>query len=279
METETSSVIRFVRMVDTAPLPQRADRAAGGTLPTRAFRYCEAVTTASALGWYVFAPTPFRLLWTGTETLWSCPGSADWQPLGAAQFSGFKDKFNQAAPPAAREYSPSFLGALAEPGIVQVWSGFIAQTRADWSIIVRPPINLPRQTGYDVLEGIIESDQWFGPLFVNIRLTRTDTVIDFHPRVPLFQVQPIQRATYSEDTLSKVAISELSDLVDQDWQAYSRAVVEPAQSRCPHGGYAKRVRKRRQLEFKSRQQALALPRNALDPLDVGKVQSPEIVVS
>ena len=37
-------------------LPQRADRAATGMMPTRAFRHCDAITTASALGRHVFPP-------------------------------------------------------------------------------------------------------------------------------------------------------------------------------------------------------------------------------
>ena len=43
----------------------RADRAAAGTMPTRAFRYCEAMTSASAFGWYVFPPITFSLMWDG----------------------------------------------------------------------------------------------------------------------------------------------------------------------------------------------------------------------
>ena len=43
----------------------RADRAAAGTMPTRAFRYCEAMTSASAFGRYVFPPITFSLMWDG----------------------------------------------------------------------------------------------------------------------------------------------------------------------------------------------------------------------
>ena len=52
-------VVTFYRMIPDAPAPQRADRSAGGMLPTRAFRYCDPVTTASAFGWYVFPPAAF----------------------------------------------------------------------------------------------------------------------------------------------------------------------------------------------------------------------------
>lgn len=259
MSDELRPIVRFVRMIAAAPPPQRGDRAAGGTLPTRAFRFCDAATTASSLGWYVFPPTPFRLYWTGTETFWSYPGCSNWNLLGSAQFPGFREVFNAAAPASARDYSPSFLGALPEPGLIQVWSGLIAQTRADWSLTVRAPANLPRAAGYDVFEGVIESDKWFGPLFANIRLTRTDTVIDFNPAVPLFQVQPIERAAYSDEVLNDVKISDFCEMDEMDWRAYDRTVVEPSKTRCPHGAYAIAVRRRRRQELKSLQPASIPP--------------------
>ena len=36
--------IKFYRFIPGARAPQRADRSAAGSMPTRAFRYCEAMT-------------------------------------------------------------------------------------------------------------------------------------------------------------------------------------------------------------------------------------------
>jgi len=58
-------LLTFYRFIEEARLPQRADRSAGGSIPTRGFRYCEPVTTASAFGWYVFPPMSFSLMWDG----------------------------------------------------------------------------------------------------------------------------------------------------------------------------------------------------------------------
>ena len=60
-------MIRLFRMIPDCPAPQRADRSAGGMLPTRAFRYCDPVTTASAFGWWVFPPFAFSLQFDGTN--------------------------------------------------------------------------------------------------------------------------------------------------------------------------------------------------------------------
>ena len=250
-DTAPPPIVKFFRLVDRARVPQRADRSAGGTLPTRAFRYCEAATTAASLGWYIFPPIGFRLFWTGTETYWTYAGAPEWYPLGAAQFPGFRDRFDASAPAETRAYSPVFLGALPEPGILQVWSGLIAETRPGWSLVARGPANLPRAAGYDVFEGVVESDRWFGPLFINIRLTRTGMPIEFDPNIPLFQVQPIERAAYSDAVLNDVAVRELDSLGAAEWAAYHRTVVVPAQGRCPHGAYATAVRKRRHADARA----------------------------
>ena len=55
-------LLTFYRFIEEARLPQRADRSAGGSIPTRGFRYCEPVTTASAFGSLVLGFVAFRLL-------------------------------------------------------------------------------------------------------------------------------------------------------------------------------------------------------------------------
>lgn len=249
MPPAAAPTIEFFKFISEGRPPQRADRAAGGTLPTRAFRYCEAATTASALGWYVFPPIGFRLYWTGTETVWTYAGASSWFPLGTAQFPGFREHFDGAAPDGVKGYAPPFIAALPEPGTIQVWSGLIARTRPGWSLLVRSPANMARAAGYDSFEGVIESDRWFGPLFINIRLTRTDSPIDFDANMPLFQVQPIQRETYSDAVLNDVTIRALDAMMETDWSDYQGTVVRPSQARCPLGTHAAEVRKRRHADY------------------------------
>lgn len=246
--TEPSSepLVRFHQLIGTARPPLRADRSAGGLLPTRAFRFCEAVTTASAFGYYVFPPMSFSLLWTGEQVAWTFDGAEDWFTLGRAQFPGFSDEFDDIAPEGVRGYAPPFLAALPEPGVVQVWSGLLARTAPDWSLLLRPPANLPRP-GYDLFEGIVETDRWFGPLFTNVRLTRTDTPITFDADYPLFQVQPLHRSAYSDDRLNDFTSSVgLDSLRPDDWAAYARTAVHPgAAAARPLGHDAAEVRRRR----------------------------------
>jgi len=85
--------------------PQRADRAVGGVIPARALRYCEAITSASAFGWYVFLPISFKVVWDGHDMLWTYDGVQEWLPLtrDAVQYPQFSEQFNEIAPQACAD--------------------------------------------------------------------------------------------------------------------------------------------------------------------------------
>lgn len=246
----TPKLITFHRLIPTARYPMRADRSAAGSLPTRAFRYCEPATSAAAFGWYVFPPTSFSLMWDGRDVVWSFEGAGRWLPLTAAQFPGFRDRFDAVAPAEIREFSPPFLGALQEPGLVQMWTGLVLRTAPGWSALVRAPANFPRPGGYDLFEGIVETDRWFGPLITNLRLARTDTPIDFRADVPLLQIQPLPRHVYDDATLNDYElVPDLAALRPEDWDDYYDTVVRPnVQENRPRGQYAAAARKRRAQE-------------------------------
>ncbi len=96
----------------------------------------------------------------------------------------------------------------------------------------------------------METDRWFGPLITNLRLTKTDTPIDFRPDYPLLQVQPIPRSVYQDDNLNRYElVTDLAQLTAEDWDAYYDTVVRPnAQIVRPRGQYAAAARKRRSGE-------------------------------
>jgi hypothetical protein len=243
-------LIVFHRLVPSARLPQRADRSAAGSLPTRAFRYCEPSTSASGYGYYIFPPISFSLLWDGQDIMWSFDGAPDWMPLKSAQFPGFRAQFDSVAPPEIQQFAPPFLVSLQESGLVQLWTGMVARTAPGWSLMVRSPANLPRKGAYEPFEGIIETDHWFGPLITNIRLTKTDVPIDFSTEYPLLQVQPIPRHAYEDATLNNYElVPDLNQLTPEDWDDYYDTVVRPhVQDSRPRGQYAAAARKRRAAE-------------------------------
>jgi hypothetical protein len=243
-------VLRFYRVIDEARGPQRADRSAAGTLPARAARYCDAVTSAAAFGWYVFPPMEFSLLWDGADIFWTWPGHDGWLKLDSAQFPHLAERFDTVVPGHLAGCSPPFLTALPEPGTVQLWTGLIARTAADWSLLLRAPANLPASGGYVLYEGIVETDRWFGPLFTNLRLTRTDIPVRFKADMPLLQVQPLPRAFYADATLENVTVIDaLESFAEQDWADYERTVVAPNRDSLRQPGrYAVEARRGRKRE-------------------------------
>jgi hypothetical protein len=246
-DAKDTPIVEFFQLVPNARPPRRADRAVGGTIPARALRYCEAITSASGFGWYVFLPMRFKVIWDGHDTQWTYGDLDEWLPLEAAQYPGFSETFDRAAPADARGFAPPFLTRSIQSGGLQIWTGCIARTAPGWSLLVRPVANLARTFGYEMLEGIIETDHWFGPLFNNVRINKTDTPIEFRDDIPFLQLQPVQKDVYRGDLLQRMRINaSLADLNRDDWDSFHRTVVKPniAQDRRP-GQYAVSIRKQK----------------------------------
>jgi len=244
---QPNPVITFYRAIPGCRAPIRADTSVLGTVPSRGFQYCEALRSASSFGWYVFPPIDFTLQWDGFQVIWTYRGAKAWYPLTSAQFPGYSKVFDRVAPERMRGFAPPFLTALPEPGIVQLWTGLMVETAENWSILVRPPANLARSLGFDSYEGIVETDRWFGPLFTNLRLIKTDVPIHFSTETPLLQVQPLHRSTYAEEVSNGFAvIGDPRAFPAAAWERYEQTIVKPNQDPArPVAAYATSVRRRR----------------------------------
>jgi len=243
----STPIVTFHRLIEEAPPPRRADRSGLGSLPTRAYRHCDVVTSAAGFGWHIAPPIDLELLWDGGQVWWRCTGLAEWLPLSAAQYPHFAARFAAGAPEGMGEYAPPFLTALQEPGVVQIWTGLIARTAPGWSLLVRELVNLPRHPGYQPYEGLLECDRWFGPLFTNLRLTRTDHPVSLSRAEPFLQVQPIPQLAYADPVLGGAMMTTgLAGLGAQDWADYEASIVAPNRDpETPPGRYAADARRRR----------------------------------
>jgi hypothetical protein len=244
---QPAPAVTFYTAIPGCRTPIRADPSVLGTLPARGFQYCEALRAASSFGWYVFPPIDFTLQWDGSQVIWTYRGAKAWYPLTSAQFPGYQAVFDRVAPRRLRGFSPPFLTALTEPGLVQVWSGLMIESAENWSVLVRPPANLPRNLAFDVYEGIVETDRWFGPLFVAIRLIKTDVPIHFSTEIPLLQVQPLHRSAYADEVSNRFGmIANPAGFSDMAWSRYEETIVKPNLDPArPVAAYATSVRRRR----------------------------------
>jgi len=121
------------------------------------------------------------------------------------------------------------------------------QSAQNWSVLIRPPANLPRNLGFDVYEGIVETDHWFGPLFTNIRLIKTDVPIHFSTEVPLLQVQPLHRSAYADEVSNHFnVVDNPREFTEDVWSRYEDTIVKPnLDAQRPVAAYATAVRRRR----------------------------------
>jgi hypothetical protein len=233
---------RFYRFHASGLPPQKADRFSGGMLPMRAAQYCDAVTIASGFGWWLFPPADTYLVWDGHSIICSTD-SEKWQAVNdVVHFPGFPEDFDAIAPERLRGQAPPFLTALGEPGLIQISLGLFAKTAPGWSMLIRQPPNLPIASPIYHYEGIIDTNSWFGPLFINLRLTKTDVIIRLRPDIPIAQAQPIPQAVLMPSILDFETVLPGPG----EWEAYRATIVEPnAHPNRAFGAYAVKQRRNR----------------------------------
>jgi hypothetical protein len=250
-------MITFFRVIDTGIGPQKADKSANGTIPTNGYRFCEPVRTANSFGWYVFLPLEFWLLFDGSEIQWSLDQGDNWYVLAdAIQYPDFAARFDAAAPEEVRGYSPPFLSRTNDLDIVQVWTGNFARTQQGIGSYVRGPVNLPNGMDHVVLEGVVQTEWWFGPLFANVRILKRGSPVIFRTDRPFLQVQPFSNALMREFEAAEIAERDgLEGMTAAEWRDYRATIVRRMQTRTRLGQYAAEARKRSGAENKATEPA------------------------
>ena len=238
-------MIEFFAVVEGGYSPILADPSAMGRLPTAAFRHCEPVRTASRFGWYVFLPEQLSLIWEEDNFFWSIDDFENRYLLSdAIQYPHFSDMFDKAAPEEQAGYGPPFLTRTNDDDILQIWTGLFAKTRPGTGLWVRGPVNMAQQSAHTVLEGVVETDWWFGPLFANIRIERRDTPIEFRRTRPFLQVLPFEKDLGKETAKASPTVHMgLDTMGDEEWDAYRRTVTDRMKADKPTGDYAVAARK------------------------------------
>jgi hypothetical protein len=245
--TPSEATVRLIRVHEPALGPMRADKAVLGLMPTLAYRHCEPMRTASSFGWYVFPPEDIALKWNGSDTFYRNE-EGEWQPLVNAWLPGSHEAWDAHAPQSLHGLVPSFLTRQPLPGLVQIWSGLLCATRPGWSVLVRPVVNQRPSFLYSYFEGLVEADRFQPfPLFMNIQLIATDTVIEIPKMVPLFQIQPLRRETYGDEAhrMEEVVGVGADAMRPEDWVGYRKTIrVEGPDEPVEMGRYTAETRKR-----------------------------------
>jgi hypothetical protein len=238
----------FFQFLDGAPLFERADKTLNGTIPLRAYTYCEPLTTASSFGWHAGAPMDFGLRWDGTQTYFQVGSTGDWQKLTRFTPMALFEAWERFKPKSVEVFPFSVLTALREPGHVQVWTGLVARLPKNYSLLVRGLQNIPRTANYEVLEGVVESSWWHGPVFTVVKLCQTDIPFFFHAQRPFVTLQPVENRLLQNEFYQGTLVSQSLERVPEDlWRTYAEAVALHRPN-GPPGGYKEACRARRKSE-------------------------------
>jgi len=236
--------LRFYRLYETAQKPVLADESAHGLLPVRAFRYCEAARRASSVGWYVFPPVEFFVMYDGAAVYWRFNESEEWRSLDEVVLNSESKRFDTSCPSEMRGHCPPFLGA-AEEGMLQLSTGLALRTNPGWGALIRKPPNIPQKAHLSFYEGFVETDTWFGPLFINLKPATTNVPICFQPDWPIAFVQPIPTSLMKLKLSGcEGFVSDLDEFTEDDWLDLRETLTKRAGPDRVVGQYARSVRKR-----------------------------------
>ena len=237
------SEFQFYRLWPGAPEPRPADPSVVGALSLRAVQHCEPIVAASGLGWYLYPPIDFDLTFDGHRSMWRAAGQDNWLPLTVVPAlpvqEGLTKRMGAEAGPV-----PSFLSNAPEHGIVQIWCGSVVRSPPGWWSLVRPLVNYPRDHLFEVLEGIIETDWWTGPLLSPIRMVKTDQTVELRRHRPFALLQPVRREA-TIISLGAMSLDNAPEEILAEFLTFSRAAAAPDRKQ---GSYRRAARAHRKGE-------------------------------
>jgi hypothetical protein len=238
--------LRLYHVFPASRAPRRARADALGTLPTRAFRYCEAVRIASMFGTYLFPPVDLVLQWDGQRVFASWgDGSPTMVIDDTLNFPNYPDQWTAMAPDDAKSMCVPHVIAFPEPGMLQYNLGVMVKTAPGWGVMIRGPANFPINEPIEIMEGFVDTDRWSGSIFVAMRITKTDQPVVFHKNRPIAQIQPMPHWLVGDAVSDDMTIEaeHPSQWSEEVWAMWRETLSPAGNDRRLPGDYARVARK------------------------------------
>lgn len=234
--------MKFYRVWPEAPYPTRADRSLGGSISSRAHQFCEPFLVANSMGYHIYPPTDFNLIWDGTYSYVQFPDIEEWILIDKIFLPDSIDIWKGIVDEDLIDALPIFLEAFPERGVLQLWTGYFAETMIGDSLWIRGPVNINESNSYRIIEGIVESDWWAGPLFTTIEFTKTDIPIQFKKDKPILQIFPIPKLYQSKEQKFKAEMGDFAAIASSDFRERVKQTASRRNSGKP-GTYRKECRR------------------------------------
>jgi len=208
---------------------QKAEKTLCGTAHKEGVKWCHPFSTVNALGWWLYPPSDFDVVWTGEkfgvrflDEYYNSDEDAHLVRRLVRPEDGVNpDKWC----PFGTGRTKMSLGSV-EPNVLQLWTGLIFKTPPGWCLHIKSPINYQSQP-FHVMDGVLETDWMQYDIWMNLVFDRINEPVSFRrdQSNPIAQLIPMQRETYSSDW--KLEVSEAnretqeSNEVFEYWMRYN----------------------------------------------------------
>jgi len=149
-----------------------------------------------------------------------------WYPLNERTVSGVRRRVDRRAPKRLRGFAPPFLSAVPEPGIVQLMDRAVRRKRGELEAFSCAAGQSAGSLAFDLYEGIVESDRWFGPLFTTLRAHQDDVPDPFQHRDTAPAVSRFTEVPTPTSVEPLQAGRNLSDFPPEEWSRYEEKIGE-----------------------------------------------------
>jgi len=169
-----------------------AEKTLFGTANATAVKFCGPYSMANSMGWWVRSPVDIDITWDGkgfTHDLKESYGDYDHALVKSLIRDSDGVDIGKFCPEGGRS---KFTWGAVEPSVVQIWTGCIFRTPPGWGLLIRSPINLPRQNFY-VMEGILDTDWMQYDIWTNLAFDKEGTVELRKNGFPIAQLIPFKR--------------------------------------------------------------------------------------
>ena len=207
-------------------MPVKASVSLSGEISSRAHQFCTPFLVANSMGYLIYPPIDFNILFDGVTTYVQLEGMDEWIILDKIFLPDFIDIWKKNIPEELKTSAPVFLEAFPERAVLQLWTGYFVDTLPGYNLWIRSPINRNHSASYKVIEGVVENDWWAGPLFTNIEILKTDIPISFKKDQPFLQVIMLPRKDLERS--NSLSVTDIEDgLPDQ----YIQRMIETSDRR------------------------------------------------
>lgn len=198
-----SMSLRAYRLHPQACRIQRAEKTLCGTAHKEGVRWCHPFSTVNSLGWWLYPPSDFDVVWTGQKFEVRYLDSYHSSDADAHVVRKLVRDGDNVTPDMWCPFGTGrskFSYSLVEPNVFQLWTGLFFRTPPGWCLHIKSPVNFAPGP-FHIMDGVLETDWMQYDIWMNVVFDRANEPVAFRRDQvhPIAQLVPVRRESYSTD--------------------------------------------------------------------------------